>query len=71
MVHRFFDERWNKQNYAVVDELLTADQVEEHKAWMGRGTPPSARCGSLLMTWSPRVIWWRSTGQLTGSWPKP
>jgi predicted ester cyclase len=36
MVHRFFDERWNQQNCAVVDELLTADQVEEHKAWMGR-----------------------------------
>jgi predicted ester cyclase len=36
LVRRFCDERWNKQNYAVVDELLTADQVEEHKAWMSR-----------------------------------
>jgi predicted ester cyclase len=36
LVRRFFDERWNKQNYEVVDELLTADQVEEHQAWMSR-----------------------------------
>lgn len=36
LVRRFCEERWNKQNYAVVDELLTADQVEEHKAWMSR-----------------------------------
>jgi predicted ester cyclase len=36
LVHRFFDERWNNKNYAVVDELLTGDQVEGHKAWMSR-----------------------------------
>jgi predicted ester cyclase len=36
LVRRYFDERWNKQNYAVVDELLPAAAAEEQKASMSR-----------------------------------
>ena len=32
LVHRYFDERWNKKNYAVIDELLAPNwDVEEQK----------------------------------------
>ena len=35
VVLRYFDERWNKQNFAVVDELCRDDGTnEEHKAWL-------------------------------------
>jgi predicted ester cyclase len=34
LVRRYFDERWNKKNYAVVDELLPAADAEEHKAFL-------------------------------------
>jgi predicted ester cyclase len=32
LVHRYFDERWNKKNYAVIDELLAPNwDVDEQK----------------------------------------
>jgi predicted ester cyclase len=34
LVRRYFDERWNKKNYAVVDELLPAADAEEAKAFL-------------------------------------
>lgn len=34
LVLRYFDERWNKKNYAVVDELSPDDDAEDHKSWL-------------------------------------
>jgi len=34
LVRRFFDERWNKQNYDVIDELAPGEDAEDHKAWV-------------------------------------
>ena len=35
VVRRYFDERWNKRNYSIVDELdATGGDPEEHKAWI-------------------------------------
>jgi predicted ester cyclase len=36
LVRRYFEERWNKKNYAIVDELLPAADAEEHKAFLRR-----------------------------------
>jgi predicted ester cyclase len=47
LVRRFFDERWNKQNYAVVDELVPADEADEHKDWVRR---MHATVGELQLT---------------------
>jgi predicted ester cyclase len=35
LVLRYFDERWNKRNFAIVDELAPED-AEDHKAWLGQ-----------------------------------
>ena len=34
LVLRYFDERWNKKNFAVVDELAPGDDAEDHKSWL-------------------------------------
>jgi predicted ester cyclase len=35
LVLRYFDERWNKRNFAIVDELAPED-AEGHKAWLAQ-----------------------------------
>jgi len=34
LVWRYFDERWNKRNYDIVDELDGRGDPEGHKAWL-------------------------------------
>ena len=34
VVLRYFDERWNKKNFAIVDELSPGDDAEGHKSWL-------------------------------------
>jgi predicted ester cyclase len=47
LVLRYFDERWNKKNFAIVDELAPGDDHEGHKAWMAAAF---AAVGNMRLT---------------------
>ena len=67
LVHRYFDERWNKKNYAVIDELLAPNwDIEEQKTMVAAMHAPF---GNLRLTMDPLigeddqvVVPWEVTG---------
>ena len=45
IVRRFFDERWNKRNLAVYDELRSKDEgIEDQIAWVQRCLDAWSEC---------------------------
>jgi hypothetical protein len=69
LVHRYFDERWNHKNYAVLDELLDPSMgIEESKAGVAS---MHAAFGDITLTMDDLiaegdqvVVSW----QVTGTW---
>lgn len=71
LVRRYFDERWNQQNFDVVDELLPEDDAEDHKAWM-KSVLSSFRTikftiGDLIAEGDRVALSWRGEGVLEDS----
>ena len=66
LVRRYFDERWNHSNYAIIDELVAAVDVEEAKEGLAFF---QAAFGDIEMTFGDLiaendqvVIPWKSSG---------
>jgi len=71
LVRRYFDERWNQQNFDVVDELLPEGEAEDHKAWM-RSVLASFRqieftIGDVIAEGDRVALSWSSEGVLQDS----
>jgi predicted ester cyclase len=68
LVRRYFDERWNKKNYEVVDELSPGDDAEGHKAWLRRFHDALAdiqvSIGDMVAEGDLVAIQWSLTGVL-------
>jgi len=71
LVRRYFDERWNQQNFDVVDELLPEGEAADHKAWM-RSVLASFRqieftIGDVIAEGDRVALSWSSEGVLQDS----